>query len=332
MDSMRYKAMTTLLAFVLLLSGCSIIPKEEDQIYTDTLFDTIVRIEIKEPAGKDILDGCRKLCRKYDAMFSNKVEDSEISRINNAGGNPVEVSPETVKLIKKAVYYSELSNGAFDVTIAPVSDLWDFHAEEPAVPAPEAVAGAAGHVDYKNILIQDNTVQLLDPLARLDVGGIAKGYIADRIKDYLKEQGIRHAVIDLGGNVLTIGSRPDGTDYNIGIQKPFDTTGTPVTSVRISDKSIVTSGIYQRYFEADGKKYHHILDPRTGYPCENNLYSVTIITDSSLTADALSTTCFLLGYDKGMRLISQLDNVDGIFITNDNKIHYSKNFQHKMKK
>ncbi|MDE6938718.1 MAG: FAD:protein FMN transferase, partial [Lachnospiraceae bacterium] len=114
-------------------------------------------------------------------------------------------------------------------------------------------------------------------------------------------------------------------------QKPFDTTGTPVTSVRISDKSIVTSGIYQRYFEVDGKKYHHILDPRTGYPCENNLYSVTIITDSSLTADALSTTCFLLGFDKGMRLISQLDNVDGVFITNDNKIHYSKNFQHKMK-
>ena len=308
---MRHKILPILLAFVLLLSGCGAIPSEEDQIYTDTLFDTVVRIEIREPA--------------------DKVEDSEIFRINNAGGNPVEVSAETVKLIKKALYYSDLSNGVFDITIAPVSELWDFHAEEPVVPAPEAVTGAVGHVDYKNILIKDNTVQLLDPLARIDVGGIAKGYIADRVKEYLKEEGVKHAVIDLGGNVLTIGGRPDGSDYNIGIQKPFDTTGTPVTSVRISDKSIVTSGIYQRYFEVDGKKYHHILDPRTGYPCENNLYSVTIITESSLTADALSTTCFLLGFDKGMRLISQLDNVDGVFITNDNKIHYSKNFQHKMK-
>ena len=126
-----------------------------------------------------------------------------------------------------------------------------------------------------------------------------------------------------------MGSKPDGTDYNIGIQKPFDKSGTPITSVKLSNKSIVTSGIYQRYFEQDGKIYHHILDPATGSPCENNLYSVSIITDSSLTADALSTTCFLLGYEKGMNLVNQLDNVDAVFITNDNEIHYSKNFQHK---
>ena len=123
-----------------------------------------------------------------------------------------------------------------------------------------------------------------------------------------------------------------GSDYNIGIQKPFDMTGEAITSVRISNKSVVTSGTYQRYFEADGKLYHHILDPRTGYPCENTLNSVTIITNSSLTADALSTTCFLLGYDKSMRLIEQLDNVDAVFITNDNKIRYSKNFQQKVMK
>ena len=135
------------------------------------------------------------------------------------------------------------------------------------------------------------------------------------------------AMINLGGNVLAMGSKLDGSDYNIGIQKPFDETGEPITSVKISDKSVVTSGIYQRYFKADGKIYHHILDPNTGYPCENNLYSVTILTDSSLTADALSTTCFLLGYDRGMKLINQLDNVDAVFITNDNQIHYSKNFQ-----
>ena len=329
---MKYKKLTALLvSATLLLSGCSGLKKEQNQVYTDTLFDTVVRIEILDRADEEVLKGCENICKKYHAMFSNKIEDSEISRINSAGGNSVEVSDETVTLLRKAIYYGDLSNGAFDVTIAPVSNLWDFHAEAPALPASEAIYEAVSHVDYKNILIDGNTVRLLDPYASIDVGGIAKGYIADILKKYLKEQGVKHAVINLGGNVLAMGSRLDGSDYNIGIQKPFDMTGEPITSVRISNKSVVTSGTYQRYFEADGKLYHHILDPNTGYPCENNLTSVTIITNSSLTADALSTTCFLLGYDKSMRLIEQLDNVDAVFITNDNKIHYSKNFQHKLK-
>ena len=325
---MKYKRLTALLsASILLLSGCSGLPRERSQTYTDTLFDTVISVEIFDSVDEDVLKGCEKLCKKYDSMFSNKIEDSEISRINSAGGNPVEVSKETIKLIKKGIYYSEMSDGVFDITIAPVSNLWDFKAETPLVPSPEAIAEAVSHVNYENIIIRDNTVKLTDPHAGIDLGAIAKGYIADRIKDYLEEEGVRHAMINLGGNVLAMGSKLDGSDYNIGIQKPFDETGEPITSVKISDKSVVTSGIYQRYFKADGKIYHHILDPNTGYPCENNLYSVTILTDSSLTADALSTTCFLLGYDRGMKLINQLDNVDAVFITNDNQIHYSKNFQ-----
>lgn len=326
---MNKRLTALLISVLLLLSGCSGLPQKKSQVYTDTLFDTVVRIEIIDSASEEVLKGCKEICRKYDAMFSNKSEDSEISQINNAGGNPVEVSPETVTLIKKAIYYSDLSNGVFDITIAPVSNLWDFHSDEPVPPAPETVAEAVSHVDYKNILIKDNTVQLLDPYAAIDVGAIAKGYIADRLKEYLKNHGIRRAIIDLGGNVLAMGKKLDGSDYNIGIQKPFDRTGEPITSVRLSNKSIVTSGTYQRYFESEGSMYHHILDPHTGYPCENNLRSVTIITNSSLTADALSTTCFLLGYDKGLRLVDQLDNVDAVFITDDNAIHYSKNFQHK---
>lgn len=333
---MKYKRLTRLAALItaalLLLSGCSAFPKNRNQVYTDTLFDTVVRIEIYDAVEDDVLEGCKNICRKYQAMFSNKIEDSEISRINSAGGNPVEVSDETIILIKKALYYSDLSNGAFDITIAPVSNLWDFHSEDAVPPAPEVIAEAASHVDYKNIIIKDNTVRLKDPFAAIDVGGIAKGYIADILKNYLKSQGVKHAIINLGGNVLAMGSRLDGSDYNIGIQKPFDETGAVITSVRVSNKSVVTSGTYQRYFEADGKIYHHILDPHTGYPCENNLQSVTIITNSSLTADALSTTCFLFGFDRSMKLIQQLDNVDAIFITNDGKIHYSKNFQHKTKK
>ena len=178
-------------------------------------------------------------------------------------------------------------------------------------------------------MVSDNVVTLTDPAAAIDLGALAKGYVADRIRDYLEKQGVKRAFINLGGNILAMGTKPDGSDYNVGIQAPFKDTGEPITSVKVADKSVVTSGTYQRYFEADGKLYHHILDPRTGYPCENTLTSVTIITNSSLTADAFSTTCFLLGYDESMKMISQMENVDAIFITNDNKIHYSANFQQK---
>ena len=149
---MKYKRLVPLLiSAALLLSGCSELTKTQSQVYTDTLFDTVVRVEILDGVDDDVLKGCENICKKYHAMFSNKLEDSEISQINNAGGNPVEVSDETITLLKKAIYYGDLSNGAFDVTIAPVSNLWDFHAETPAPPSPEAINEAVSHVDYKNI-------------------------------------------------------------------------------------------------------------------------------------------------------------------------------------
>ena len=328
---MRYKKIAALLtAAILLFPGCSGLTEKRNLVYTDTLYDTVISVKILDPAGDDILKGCEKLCRKYDTMFSYTNEDSDIYKINHAGGAAVEVSEETIDLIKRGIYYGDLSDGAFDISIGAVSSLWDFSSEEPAVPSSAALAEARTHVNYKNIILKDNTVMLRDPKAAIDVGAIAKGYIADRVKEYLEDQGVKHAVINLGGNVQTIGTKPDGTDYNIAIQKPFAKSGDAITSVKVANQSVVSTGIYQRYFEADdGTLYHHILDPSTGAPCKNNLYSVTIITDSSLTADALSTTCFLLGYEEGMRLIDQLDNVDAVFITDDQKINYSSNFQKK---
>lgn len=317
------------LTAALLLCGCSKPWEKRDLTYTDTLFDTVISVQILDPADEDVLKGCEKLCKEYDAKFSRTNEDSEISKINKAKGKFVEVSDDTITLIKKGIYYSDLSKGAFDITIGSVSKLWDFHSENPSVPSKKKIASAKKYVNYKNIIIRDNRVRLTSSKAALDLGAIAKGYIADRLKDYLKENGVKHAIINLGGNVLTIGTKTDGSPYNIGIQKPFDETGQPITSVKVANKSVVTTGTYQRYFEKKGKLYHHILDPSTGYPCENKLSSVTIITNSSLTADALSTTCFLLGYDEGMKLVNLLDNVDAVFITTDNKIHYSENFMKK---
>ena len=326
---MRYKRILAAIVAVALLSGlsgCSALSKKRDLTYSDTLFDTVIKVEILDYSDEEVIKGCEDICKKYDAMFSKTNENSEISKINQAAGQPVEVSDDMITIIKKGLYYSRLSQGAFDITIGSVSNLWDFKSEEPVIPAADAVAAAQNHVNFQNIILKNNTVTLTDPNTQLDVGAIAKGYIADRLKDYLKENGVKHAVINLGGNVLTLGTKADGSDYNIAIQKPFDKSGEAIASVKISDKSVVTTGNYQRYFEKDGKIYHHVLDPKTGMPCETDLYSVSIITVSSLTADALSTVCFLKGYQEALALVNQLNNVDAVFVTSDNKVHYSANF------
>lgn len=319
------KLSAVLTASALLLTGCSgaksSTQTDQDLTYTDMLFDTVIKIQILDPADESILYALKKLCEKYDTMFSTTNTDSELYKLNHANGQPFTVSSETANLIQEGIHYSELSGGAFDLTIEPVSALWDFKADKPTVPSSDAIAQAVSHVDYTKVDIQDNTVTLEDPEAGIDLGAIAKGYIADQVKTYLKKQGIKHAIINLGGNVDVIGTKPDGSKYNIGIQKPFDESGEAITSVQLKDQTVVTSGIYERYFKKNGKLYHHILDPRTGYPCENNLYSVSIITDSSTKADALSTTCFLLGYEKGMELIQSMDGVKAIFITDDEKVH-----------
>lgn len=326
---MRYKRILAAIVAVALLSGlsgCSALSKKRDLTYSDTLFDTVIKVEILDYSDEEVIKGCEDICKKYDAMFSKTDENSEISKINQAAGQPVEVSDDMITIIKKGLYYSRLSQGAFDITIGSVSNLWDFKSEEPVIPAADAVAAAKNHVNFQNIILKNNTVTLTDPNTQLDVGAIAKGYIADRLKDYLKENGVKHAVINLGGNVLTLGTKADGSDYNIAIQKPFNKSGEAIASVKISDKSVVTTGNYQRYFEKDGKIYHHVLDPKTGMPCETDLYSVSIITVSSLTADALSTVCFLKGYQEALALVNQLNNVDAVFVTSDNKVHYSANF------
>ena len=324
---MKIKKLTALIsAAALLISGCSGITDKKDLTYTDTLFDTVISIKILDPVDKSVIKGCEKLCKEYDAKFSKSNEDSEISKINNAKGQFVEVSDDTITLLEKGIYYGDMSKGLFDITIGSVSKLWDFHAEKPSVPSKKKINSGRKHVNYRNIMIVDNKVKLTDRKASLDVGAIAKGYIADRLKDYLVSKNVKHAIINLGGNVLVLGTKTDGSEYNIGIQRPFDESGKPITSIKVADKSVVTTGTYQRYFEKKGKLYHHILSPNTGRPCKNSWSSVTIITDSSLTADAMSTTCFLLGFEEGMKLVNLLDNVDAIFITDDNEIHYSDNF------
>ena len=193
----------------------------------------------------------------------------------------------------------------------------------PFLPSKDEIAEALSHVNYKNIEIKGNDVCLLDPQAKLDLGGIAKGYIADQMRSYLRDQGITEGVISLGGNVLTLGEKASGDNYAIGIQKPFAASGTSLGVIKVKDASVVSSGIYERYYRIGDKIYHHILDTTTGYPIENDLYQVTIISKSSMDGDALSTTCFALGLEEGMNLIENTKDTEAIFVTNDGKPHCS---------
>lgn len=254
-----------------------------------------------------------------EKLFSRTQEGSDVWRINHSDGNPVEVSAETADLLEKALSYCRLSDGAFDITIAPVLTLWNFDADQKTgtVPDESDLIDALSHVGYKNIQLDGTTVTLLDPDTSIDLGGIAKGYIADLLKEDLVSAGYTSGIIDLGGNILTIGSKPHGQDFCIGVRTPKPDATQPLTTISCRNASVVTSGTYERYFIENGKRYHHILSPFDGHPVENGLASVTIFSEHSVDGDALSTACFVLGPEKGMALIESLDGIEALFVTDD---------------
>lgn len=326
---MKYIKLSIVFLFcILTFSACSAPSQAEKFSVTGLFFDTVIQIDAWGTDGTMIetcLNECLEICEKYENKFSNTIETSEISQINQANGQPVIVSDETIELLQKGIAYGKLTNGKFDITISSVSDLWCF-TENPnkEIPSETVIAEALTHVNYKNIQINGNTVTLLDPDTKIDLGGIAKGYIADQLKEYLTASGVEHALINLGGNSLAVGSKYDGSAFRIGIQEPFAEQGTAITDLEITDQSVVSSGIYERYFEKDGMIYHHILDIDTGYPVRNNLLQVTIVSDSSVDGDALSTSCYILGLEAGSELIKELDGIEAYFITDDYEIHHVK--------
>lgn len=286
-------------------------------------FNTVIAIQLNDTTDETLIDECFALADTYEHYFSRTLEDSDIYRINHADGTPVEVHEETANLIRKGIEYGALSDGAFDISIGALTELWDIPNNDGVIPTSDEIKAALSTVDYTQIVIDGNTVTLKNPDAKLDLGGIAKGYVADEMKRYLNAHGAHEGFINLGGNVLTLGKKSDGTSYRIGIKKPFSAEGETITAVDVTDKSVVTSGRYERYFEKDGRIYHHILDPHTGYPYNNDLNAVTILSDSSMEGDALSTICFSLGIKKGMEFIESMPDVDAIFIDTKNQVHHS---------
>ena len=292
---------------------------------TGFYFDTVISVTIYDAEntmrGNELLEGCMSMAEYYENLYSRTIPTSDIARINAHPGEYVTVSPETITLLQTACHFASLSNGLIDPSIGAVSSLWNFHEnEKPVIPDDDILAEALSHVDYRKISMQDSQVKLVEEGMALDLGFLAKGYIADRMKDYLVSEGVQSALISLGGNVLALGSKPDSSPFHVGIQKPFADTGTSVMTVEDSDRSIVSSGNYERYFKADGVLYHHILSTQTGYPVSSGLSQVTILSNDSVTGDALSTLCFILGYEKATTLLENYPDVQAIFVLDDGSI------------
>lgn len=307
----RHAVLCVLLCILSVFSGCTYSDRGKPVSKTDFVLDTVATIAIYDASGKEdeetLLKAAFDEIRRYERLFSAEIKESDISRINEARGKETKVSQETMELIKLSLKYSELSSGAFDITIRPVSKLWDFKGGNKP-PEDERIREAISHVGYKNISLNEesSTVTLSDPLAEIEPGGIAKGYIADRIKEFLLDREVTSAIINLGGNVVLIGSKPDGNDFNVGIEKPFS-DGEMLKNLKLSDLSVVTSGNYERYFYYEDRLYHHILDTATGYPVESDMDSVTVVSRYSADGDALSTTLFCLGKERGKEFLEKGD-------------------------
>lgn len=328
---MKKKETRTFLALLaVIFLGCTaallLRPKKTEPISrSDFLLNTFVTVTLYDTEEESLLDSCIELCRTYENRFSKTISTSEIYRMNHR--KPEEttftVSPETADMIREGLEYSRLSDGAFDITIEPLSSLWNFTSGEAIIPEDSEIQNAAAKVDYRNLVLKGNTLTFLSPDTTIDLGSIAKGFIADRLKEYLVSQGVKSAIINLGGNVLCIGEQPNGSPFRIGLQAPFEERNTIYANLEINDLSVVSSGVYERHFVVDGKNYHHLLNPKTGYPYDNGLISVTILSPRSVDGDALSTTCFSLGLDKGLDLVNSMDGIYAFFMTEDKEVHYS---------
>jgi len=314
-----------IIAIVILAASCAGSPSIE----SDTTFalDTIIQIKIyykdSRNHDEDIFDNTFALIDELENSLSVHVVGSDIYNLKEyAGTQPVEVSPIAYNVVKDSIEYSEITGGLFDVTSGPLIDLWAIDPPDGYVPTSAEIDEVLPLIDYNDIdLSQENHIYLQQENMIINLGAIAKGSIADEVKNYLVERGVESCFINLGGNVLLIGSKPDENDFAIGVQDPFDLRGAYIMALAISDMAVVSSGDYERYFEYEGEIYHHILNTETGYPAQTNIKQVSIIAPTSQMADGLSTSVLLLGIEDGLKLIESYEGVEAIFITKDREIY-----------
>ncbi len=325
-DKKTCKLLTVIISLVIILTACT--PKSTEQMIVeqdDFVLGTVGKIRIyadDEKAGNSAIEKAYARIVAIENTMSTSIEGSDVYNINkNAGNAAVEVKEETMSVIKKAIDYKELTNDVFNIAIGRLIELWGIGKDWQKVPNEEEIQDAKNHIDITQVELSGNNVMLKDPDMLIDLGGIAKGYAVDEAARVLRENGITSGFVNMGGDVYALGSKPDGTPWNVGIQDPEIGSGDVIAKVGLIDESIVTSGDYERYFIEDGVHYHHIIDPETGSPTRNELVSVTILSQKSVDGDVLSTAVFVMGLEEGLSFIEGLEDIEAVLITKDKKMY-----------
>ena len=329
----RKKLLNTFLIVLLvlgLLSGCAkeinqptVKPNGAPIKKSAFLLDTICDITVYDNVSEEVLDKGFSVLQEIDDKMSATKVTSEIMAINNASGkSSIKISDDTFYVISKGVQYGETTNGKFDISVGPLVKLWGINTDHARIPSKEEIKSTLQLIGYKNVAVNEAKSEVMLNLKgmSLDLGGIAKGYAGDAVADMLKSNGVKHAIINLGGSIVVIGSKLNGNDWNIGIQDPVEPRGAYLGILSVSNKAIATSGIYERFFIENGVRYHHIMDTSTGYPVDNSLASVSIISDKSIDGDPLAKS-FTMGLEDGMKFIEKQQGVEAIFVTKDSKVY-----------
>ena len=328
---MKLRSIALLLLAAFLFAGCDAVYKGSSDAVLGPVPVTIQVVASSEEKAQEAIAAAFAAITQANNLFSSYVPQSEVSRLNRSGGRQCHVSSQTAALLARSVEISELTGGAFDITAGPLIKLWkkpikaaelyrelsgtEVKAPEPTLPAKEELDAARKLVGCKRLTLGPNSAKLETPGMAVDLGGIAKGYAVDKAIEALKAKGIRHALVDAGGDGYALGTRPDGSPWRIGVQKPDDETGEYYTGVLgLSDAAYATSGDYEQYAEIDGVRYAHIIDPRTGQPAQVAV-SVTVIAPDCTTADALATGISVLGPKDGVAVAEKADGVECMVIS-----------------
>ncbi|HZJ76833.1 MAG TPA: FAD:protein FMN transferase, partial [Oscillospiraceae bacterium] len=303
-----------------------LVPVKEQKFVLGTLGGINVYSNTKRQGEKAISLAYERI-EEIENLMSTSVEGSDIYNINkNAGIKPVKVDPSTMMVISRGLKYHDITQKTFNIGLGSLIELWGIGEDSPKVPATWEITEAKKHIHLDNLEISEksSTVFIKDPEMSLDLGGIAKGYAVDEAVRILKENEIESGIVNLGGDIFTFGKKSDNTLWKIGISNPrTGKDGNVIIRILVADKSVVTSGDYERFFTKDGVKYHHIIDFKTGMPADNGVVSATVISDKCMNADIVSTAAFILGVEEGLQLIESQPNMEGLIITNNSEIYIS---------
>jgi thiamine biosynthesis lipoprotein len=331
-------ALTLLFLCVVALGAASVwnhstgtTPVTREEFMFDTVLELSIYDKMKEEQMSSVFEQVYARSQEIEDEFSVFQKDSLAEMINGkAAEEEIAINDDFNSVLQTAMKVSKLSKGAFDITVKPLSDLWNFNSPSPAVPSPNDIYQAKAKVGYQNILLSDHSIRFQNAGIQIEFGAVAKGFAVEEAAEQLRKLGVQKAIVNYGGNVALVGEKESGKGYSVGLQTPFSPTGEYFALLRLSNCALATSGAYERNFTVNGTLYHHILDPKTGYPAESGLKSVTVVCEDAAKADALSTAFFVMGFKDSMDVLDSLEGVDAVFVDDLNRVYITNGLKDKI--